>query len=201
MYDDPISVRIDVRYQTTIQREQEAWRRFSSSCSNGGYENEMIKFENPSPRAPVHSRHRGHRRFKFRSSRSRNVHSAVSQSMVEFYSEGKDFLIHVSPVDILEWSEWCFPSEGARGYQVSCTLLWSICIPVVDLRVQMRTGVDCWSVLMSFVVHRRCSFWLKVILCVALVAKNTNSVYLILAHYDINGVFLYLGSVSHHIFP
>lgn len=56
------------------------------------------------------------------------------QSMQEFaFGEGKDFLIHISPVDILEWTNYPWYRKGLEIVKAIPYFLMTVCIPVVDL--------------------------------------------------------------------
>ena len=56
------------------------------------------------------------------------------QSMQNFaFGEGKDFLIHICPVDILEWRNYSFWRKTMELIKMVPYFMLTICIPVVDL--------------------------------------------------------------------
>ena len=120
----------DVRYQETIQKEKEqaalkmaqlaaALENGVANGKKGGYEND-IKIEN---------------NFEKRKYRKQMSTASIwsTQTLTEVYSESKELLIHISPVDILQWKDYRIHRKALELVKAIPYFLMTVCIPVVDL--------------------------------------------------------------------
>lgn len=54
-------------------------------------------------------------------------------TLTSVFSESKDFIIHISPVDILEWKNYPWYRKALELVKAIPYFIMTICIPVVDL--------------------------------------------------------------------
>lgn len=93
------------------------------------------------------------------------------QSVQEFaFVEGKDFLIHLSPVDILEWKNYTWYQKTFEIVKAVPYFVLTVCIPVVDMDSPKEN-------------------WCRLLICLNIMCAPQAILFLLNVQYSFGGVF------------